>query len=280
MAEHGVKVLFLGDVCGQPGNRALFIGLKALHDTYKPHFCVVNVENNGPRGVGVDEESLSRLFALGVDAMTTGNHVWDIPGDHAFLGSSNQGNEHEVQHKPVLRPLNFHKDLPGKGAAIIASSGADSTLKLGVVNALGVQFMKPVTPPFDMVQSAVADLKKVTPLVIVDFHAESTHEKEALAWHLDGTASAVLGTHTHVQTMDNRILPKGCGYITDVGMTGSLAGVIGFHADTAVRRQVTQLPLQISIEEGKSVIQGVCLTLDPTTGHTLAIERVYHAVGV
>ncbi len=274
MSNHEVKVLFLGDVCGQPGNRALFMGLQELQKTHKPDFCVVNIENNGPRGVGVDQDSLSRLFALGIDAMTTGNHVWDIPGNHEFLN--------DLSTQPVLRPINYHKTLPGKGSTIITSKNTSSgkPLRLGIINALGVHSMRPLTPPFELVRNTAKELQKETPLILVDFHAESTEEKEAMAWYLDGEVSAVLGTHTHVQTMDNRILPKGCGYITDVGMTGSLSGVIGFEAESAVQRQISQLPLQISVDHGSSSIQGVCVTLNETTGETLHIERINHFVGV
>ncbi len=261
MSSSVVKVLFLGDVCGQSGNRALFLGLKSLRQEVNADFCLVNIENNAPRGIGVDESSLDRLFALGIDAMTSGNHVWDIPGSYDYL----------TRGKPVLRPINYHKSLPGSGTAIIRHGD----IALGVINAQGVYSMRPIQPPLEEVKRAVGELQKETPLIVVDFHAESAEEKEALAWYLDGTVSAVVGTHTHVQTMDERVLPKGCGYITDIGMTGSIDGVIGFEKDEALRRQVTQLPLQLTVSEGATALQGVVLTIDRTTGNTLHIERVF-----
>lgn len=262
------------------------MGMQTLLKKYNPDFCIANVENNGPKGVGVDESSLSRLFTLGIDGMTSGNHVWDIPGNHEFLHGE----------YPILRPINYHNNLPGKGYTLITAKdsapavkrrekdspadGVQKPLRLGVVNALGVQFMRPLTPPFEMVEQAVQKLKKETPLVIVDFHAESTEEKEALAFYLDGKVSALVGTHTHVQTMDNRLLPKGSGYISDLGMTGALSGVIGFQSKAAVKRQLTQLPLQMSVHEGDSVIQGVLLSLNQESGACSAIERIHHPVGV
>ncbi len=260
MSASVVKVLFLGDVCGQSGNRALFLGLQSLRKEVGADFCLVNIENNAARGIGIDESSLDRLFALGIDGMTSGNHVWDIPGSYDYL----------TQGKPVLRPINYHKSLPGSGSTIIRSGD----ISLGVINAQGVYSMRPIQPPLEEVKRAVAEIRKETPLIVVDFHAESSEEKEALAYFLDGTVSAVVGTHTHVQTMDERVLPKGCGYITDLGMTGSIDGVIGFDQEEAVRRQVTQLPLQLTVSEGATALQGVVLTIDCTTGKTLLIERV------
>ena len=251
--------LMLGDVIGHPGCRALFSGLNQLIREYRADFVVVNGEN-AAGGLGITKEIARHFFGQGVDVITSGNHIWQ------------QDNVEELfeEHKQMLRPANYPPNVPGRGSVVVEKGG----VKVAVVNLQGRYQLPPIDCPFRGGKALVEKLRKETPVILVDFHAELPQEKEALAFHLDGRVSAVVGTHTHVQTADEQILPQGSAYITDLGMCGSATGVIGSDPAISIRRQLTQLPLKNEIFDGPTFLQGVLCKIDPITGKTLSIERV------
>ena len=263
--DRNLVALLLGDVCGQPGCRALFIGLPQLIKRTRADIVVVNGENASD-GFGITEELARTFFSLGVQVITSGNHIWQRDEIIQFM---------EKDHR-VLRPANYPAEAPGTGSMVLDISGK----KVAVVNLQGRQAMNPIDCPFHVGASLIDKLRKQTPVIIVDFHAESSEEKEALALYLDGKVSVVVGTHTHVQTDDEKILPKGTGYITDLGMSGPLDSVIGSSPDISVNRQMTQIPIRNKIAETPAFLQGVICTIDPQTGKTVSIKRISEQFGV
>lgn len=256
-----VKALMIGDVIGQPGLKALFAGLGPLVRSSGACVVVANGENS-QGGFGIGKEEIDRLFAMGVHAITTGNHVWERPGSAELLDSTPH----------LLRPANYPPGVPGKGWTLLESGGAT----WAVLNLQGREGMSPIDCPFRSADAALAAIVAEAPgaIVLVDFHAESVEEKEALGFYLDGRVAAVAGTHTHVQTADERILPKGTGYITDIGMSGPVDSVIGVKAEICVRRGLTQMPIKMESAEGDASICGALFTIDTESGRCLAVERV------
>ena len=255
-----ISVLVLGDVVGQPGCRALFFKLPGLIKKYKSDLVIVNGENASD-GFGILPEEAEKFFARGVDVITTGNHIWQKREIYPLM---------EKDNTKIIRPLNYPPGVPGKGDVIVNVKGTDVV----VLNLLGrVRMGMPVDCPFRKSQEFLKKVKK-NKIVIIDFHAEDTLEKEALAWYLDGKVSAVVGTHTHIQTADERILLKGTSYITDIGMTGPDDSVIGTKSEISIRRSLTQLPLKMEVAENEATIKGVLLQIDCETGKSLSIERV------
>jgi metallophosphoesterase (TIGR00282 family) len=265
MQDNKFKVLLLGDVCGQAGCRALFFNLKNLIKKKKADLVIINGENSA-EGFGIVPKTLEQLMQSGGDVITTGNHVWQKPDGVELLKETPN----------LLRPANYPEDAPGHGFFIIEKSG----VKAAVINLEGRESMSNLDCPFRSAAEIIKKIKKDKSInvIIIDFHAESTTEKEALALYLDGQVSLVAGTHTHVQTADEKILPKGTGYITDVGMTGSEDSVIGSEKNTALQRFLTQIPLKMEVADTSLMINGVFAEIDPETGKTISIERIFERV--
>jgi 2',3'-cyclic-nucleotide 2'-phosphodiesterase len=256
-----VKALMIGDVIGQPGLKALFAGLGPLIRSTGADIVIANGEN-AQGGFGIGKEEADRLFSIGVQVITTGNHVWERPGSLELLAATPR----------LLRPANYPPGAPGIGWTLLESGG----VAWAVLNLQGREGMSPIDCPFRSADSALAAIEAQSPgaLVLVDFHAESVEEKEALAFYLDGRVAAVAGTHTHVQTADERILPKGSGYITDIGMSGPVESVIGVKVDICVRRGLTQMPIKMESAEGDASISGALFSIDRETRRCVSIERI------
>ena len=259
MPSDVIKALFLGDVIGQSGSRALFVHLPTLRKEYGADFVVVNCEN-AEKGFGITPETANRLFATGVDVLTSGNHIWQKRDIIDMLQTDDR----------FLRPANYPGEVPGKGYGVFPCKSG----KFGVVNLQGRVRLSNVSCPFRAGRDILKEIRKETNCILIDFHAEDPEEKEALAWYLDGKMSLLVGTHTHVQTADERILPKGSAYITDAGMVGPKNSVIGFDPETAIRRSLTQMPLKMLVSEEPAVIEGVFVEIDSESGRALSIERV------
>jgi metallophosphoesterase (TIGR00282 family) len=255
-----MNLLFVADVVGRPGRRAVEELLPRLREELEVDFCVVNGENAAD-GVGITPRLADLLLAAGADAITLGNHTWRRREIAPYLSVSGR----------VLRPANLAAAAPGRGLVVLPA--ANGTL-VGVVNMLGSLFLEPARSMWELVDQAVDEALSETPLVVVDVHAEATSEKIALARWLDGRATAVIGTHTHVQTADARILPRGTAAITDAGMTGPHDSVIGVEAALAIRRMQTGMPVRFEVAEADVRLEGVLVTCDPETGRATAIEPV------
>jgi len=255
-----MRILFIGDIVGKGGRQAVAALVPALRAELGCAFCVANAEN-AAGGSGVTRRCLSELGTSGVDVFTTGDHVWD---QREFVD--------EIDHIPnVLRPANVSPAQPGKGHACFAA--ADGT-PVGVLCLLGRTFMNGHTDcPFQAADRLVAELRTVTPVVVVDFHAEATSEKIALARYLDGRVSAVLGTHTHVPTADERLLPGGTALQCDVGMVGSRESVLGRDIEPVLKRFATGMPSRFTVADHHIRLHATVLTVDPQ-GRATAIERV------
>jgi metallophosphoesterase (TIGR00282 family) len=261
MGNHMVKALMIGDVIGNPGMKALFAGLGPLVRATQAAIVIVNGEN-AQGGFGIGKEEADKLFSIGVHVVTSGNHVWERPGSAELLASTPR----------LLRPANYPPGVPGSGLALIEAGG----VAWAVMNLQGRESMSPIDCPFRRADELLERIASERPdsLVIVDFHAESAEEKEALAFYLDGRVSAVAGTHTHVQTADERLLPAGTGYITDLGMTGPDDSVIGVKADICIRRGLTQMPIKMESAEGPASISGVLFSIDAESRRCLAVKRI------
>jgi 2',3'-cyclic-nucleotide 2'-phosphodiesterase len=274
-----LTALVLGDVVGAPGCRALFIGLPELARRLGADLVIANGENAAD-GFGLTPEIADRMFKAGVHVITSGNHIWQRREIWPVLATSDT----------VLRPENYPKPergAPGKGAELPAVPGKGHCIvtvrevPVLVVNLEGRVNLSPLRDPFQVGRSLLRQMRGRARVSIVDFHAEAVEEKEALALWLDGEASAVVGTHTHVQTADERILPGGTAYITDIGMTGPSGSVIGMRRETAIARSLTQMPLKLEVDNSSPAeIQGVLLELDPASGKAVRIERVRQASAV
>jgi hypothetical protein len=256
-----VRALMIGDVIGEPGLKALFAGLGELVRRLKVDIVVANGEN-AAAGFGITEEECKRLLALGVHVITSGNHVWEKKGAAELLDAQPR----------LLRPANYPEGAPGRGLTLVETNGAT----FAVLNLQGREGLYPIDCPFRRADKALAEIVEKAPgaLVLVDVHAESNEEKEALGLYLDGRVSALAGTHTHVQTADERVLPKGTGYITDLGMTGPDDSVIGVKGEICLKRSLTQMPIKMETAEGSASIHGALFTIDAATGTCLSVERV------
>ncbi len=259
-----IRVLCLGDLVGRPGRRVVRECLPAVRDAHRIDFVIVNVEN-ATNGAGVREKEVSELLNCGVDCMTSGDHVLDYPEVNEYL-----------QTEPrLLRPANY--DLPGNGAAVYALG----SLKVGVVNVAGQVFMKeqvPTANPFLAAAEQVDRLRSETPIVLVDLHGEATSEKIAMGWHLDGRASAVFGTHTHVQTADARVLPGGTGYLTDLGMTGPHDGVIGRDKQAVLQRFTGQDKPWMRVARQDIRMTGAIFSISAGDGRCTGVELFSHTL--
>ena len=255
-----MRILFVADVVGRPGREALEQRLVSLRNELDVAFCVVNAENVA-EGHGITPKLAERLLAAGADALTLGNHTWRRPEIAPYLGSSDR----------VVRPANLAAGAPGRGLAVVTSPAGG---RLAVVNLLGSLYLEPMRSMWELVDDLVVEARASTPVVLVDVHAEATSEKVALARWLDGKVTAVIGTHTHVQTADARIQRGGTAALTDAGMTGPHDSVIGVKAELATERMRTGLPVRFEVAEGGVRIEGALVTCDPATGRATAIEPV------
>lgn len=232
-----------------------------LREQHKIHACIANGEN-AAGGFGLTAQTAEDMFASGVDFITSGNHIFDKRDFGEYLESSNR----------VIRPANYPPAVPGRGAATFAVDG----VTIGVLNLMGRTFMPPVDDPFRCADACVAELRERTPIVLVDLHAEATSEKVALGRYLDGRVSCVYGTHTHVQTADEQILPGGTAYISDLGMTGPTEGVIGMEAGAVLDRFLTGLSERFSVQKtGLKQLCGAVVTVDPSSGRANEIKRIF-----
>ncbi|MDR3281180.1 MAG: TIGR00282 family metallophosphoesterase [Synergistaceae bacterium] len=253
-----MRILFIGDICGRPGRSALKELLPEMRrNDGSFDFVVVNCEN-AAAGFGMTERLMDELFALGIDAMTSGNHIWDKKEFVPVLD----------REPRVLRPANYPPGAPGSGYCVIERNGR----KLGILNLQGRAFMSPIDCPFRVADAILSDAKEIA--IMVDFHAEATAEKVALGRYLDGRVSLFVGTHTHVQTADESILTGGTAYITDVGMTGGHGGIIGNSYDSVLPKFLLGVPTKFEIEDTDPKVEGVIADVDDETGRALAIRRV------
>ena len=255
MANRNFTTLLLGDVYGDPGCRVLSLKLQTLMKKYRSDFVIVNGEN-AFKGFGISPEQVDMLFGIGVDVITSGNHIWHQEEVLPYLDS-----------KPcLLRPANYGNLVQGHGYAV-----KDGVC---VINLQGRVNMMPIEDPFKWALDILKRLDGKIKTIFVDFHAESSEEKEAMGLFLDGKVTGVVGTHIHVQTLDEKILPQGTAYITDLGMCGPKGSVIGSDPEIALKRQLTQMPLKAQVLETVAQICGVCIQSDPETGKALSIERI------
>ncbi len=255
-----MRILFIGDIVGKPGRRAIEEGLGRVISENGIEFTIANGEN-AAGGMGITPAISLEMLGQGVDVLTSGNHIWAKKEILPFLESE----------KRILRPANYPDRVPGRGTGVFQAANGK---KVGVLNLEGRVFMKSLECPFRVGEKEVRRLKEETEIVIVDFHAEATSEKMAMGWFLNGRASAVLGTHTHVQTSDERILSGGTAYITDAGMTGPMDSVIGIRKEVALDRFLTQIPWKFDVGTDEVVLQGVVLDIDEETGRSLHIQRI------
>ncbi|HEX2388321.1 MAG TPA: TIGR00282 family metallophosphoesterase [Solirubrobacterales bacterium] len=259
-----MRILFIGDIVGGPGRRGLAKLLPALRGELEPDLVIANGEN-AAGGVGITERTANEIFATGVDLITTGNHVYRHRDAYEFIDRCER----------LVRPANYPKGNPGRGAAIVEAAGA----RVGVLNLSGELQLTVARSPFPAAEAELAELKRRgAELVLVDFHAEVTSEKVAMGWHLDGRVAAVVGTHTHVPTADARVLPGGTAFVSDVGMTGARDSILGVEVEDALGRFVTQMPARFRTAEDNVWVNAVVIDAEPG-GSATAIEQILRPAG-
>jgi 2',3'-cyclic-nucleotide 2'-phosphodiesterase len=254
-----VNILMVGDVFGDSGRTAVGKLLPRLRQEHAIDFCVVNVENSAG-GFGVTPAMAKQVLEQGADVLTSGNHIWDKKEIVEYITKENL----------LLRPANFPVGTPGVGHVTVKAGPH----RVAVLNLMGRVFMHPIDCPFRKADEIVPELRKDTPIVLVDMHAEATSESVAMGWYLDGRVSAVVGTHRHVQTADERVLPGGTAYITDLGMTGPTDGVIGVDREVILQRFLSQMPARFEPAKGPAALHGVVIVVDPETGRASDIRRL------
>jgi metallophosphoesterase (TIGR00282 family) len=254
-----MNVLMVGDVFGDSGRTAVGKLLPKLRQEHAIDVCVVNVENSAG-GFGVTPAMAKQVLEQGADVLTSGNHIWDKKEIVEYITKENL----------LLRPANFPVGTPGVGYVTVKAGPH----RVAVLNLMGRVFMHPIDCPFRKADEIVPELRKETPIVLVDMHAEATSESVAMGWYLDGRVSAVVGTHRHVQTADERVLPGGTAYITDLGMTGPTDGVIGVDREIILQRFLTQMPVRFEAAKGPAALHGVVIVVDPETGRASDIRRL------
>ncbi|MCK4910319.1 MAG: TIGR00282 family metallophosphoesterase [Thermodesulfovibrionales bacterium] len=255
-----MKVLFVGDIVGKPGRMALKALLPGITDSHGVELVIVNGENSAA-GFGITKKVGNELFAIGVHVVTSGNHIWDKKEALEYLDSEQK----------VIRPLNYPPGVPGFGSVVHESA---SGAKVAVINLAGRVFMPPLDCPFRKLEAELDRLGDSVDMVIVDFHAEATSEKVAMGQYFDGKVSAMLGTHTHVQTADECVLPGGTAYITDVGMSGPVNSVIGVDSKRIFERFLTHVPVRFEVAHGPSMLCAVVVDIDEKTARARSIERI------
>jgi hypothetical protein len=255
-----MRLLFIGDIVGRPGRELVRRGLGYLVEEHRADLVVANAEN-AAAGFGITREIGDQLLEWGVDVMTSGNHIWDKKEAVDYIGAEPR----------LLRPANYPAGVPGNGSYLARTRDGRS---VGVINVMGRVFMHQIDDPFAVVEREIDALRARARVLFVDFHAEATSEKIAMGWHLDGRVAAVVGTHTHVQTADERVLPQGTAYITDVGMTGPHDSVIGVERSAILQRFLTALPQRFETASENPRLHAVVIAADETTGRARSIERV------
>jgi hypothetical protein len=258
-----MNILFIGDIVGSPGREAVKKLLPELQKEYHLDFVIANAEN-AAGGSGITPKVAEELFETGINVLTSGDHIWKKREIFEIID----------QEERILRPLNFPAGVAGRGFGLFKTK---SGLKIGVVNVNGRVFMEALECPFKTAKAAIEELSKETKIIIVDIHAEATSEKVALGWYLDGKVCAILGTHTHIQTADERILPGGSAYITDVGMTGPLDSVIGRRIEDVLERFITGVPTRFEVAKENIQLQGAILDIDDM-GKARSILRIQRKV--
>jgi len=255
-----MKILFIGDVVGSPGRDTLTNYLPRLKEKLRPQLTIVNGEN-AAAGRGITEKIYKQFLDLGAQAVTLGNHTWDKKEILDFIDDAPY----------LIRPANFPENNPGKGITYVKIND----LEIAIINLQGRIFLDPHDNPFKKADALINEAKQRTNIIFIDFHAEATSEKQAFGWYVDGRVSAVVGTHTHIQTADERILPQGTAYISDVGMTGSYDGIIGFKKEAIIKRFTTNMPTRFEVEEeGRNQLSGCLITIDQLTGKATEMKRI------
>jgi metallophosphoesterase (TIGR00282 family) len=257
--DKDLTVLVIGDIIGQPGMRAITSMLPNLKREYNPDLIVINGENAAD-GFGITPELAKTLYSAGADIISTGNHVWQQREVLPYM----------KENPTLLRPANYPPGAPGTGAVIVEKHG----IRFAVLNLQGRVRMWPIDCPFRKAKDLIRKMEGKVDVVVVDMHAEASEEKEALAYELDGKITALVGTHTHIQTADERILPGGTAYITDLGATGPRHSIIGFDPETGIRRSITQLPLKSEVAQTTAIVNGVVLRIDRKTFKSTSITRL------
>jgi metallophosphoesterase (TIGR00282 family) len=250
-----MNILAIGDIIGKPGRQVVHRYLRAIRQQHKVEIVIANAEN-AAGGFGLTPDTARELLGDGIDVLTSGNHIFAQKEIIPYLDAD----------IPILRPLNYPSGVPGRGYCLCG--------KALIVNLIGRTFMQSYDCPFRTMDKLLAELADRPPVIIVDFHAEATSEKVAFGRYLDGRVSAVLGTHTHVGTIDAQIMPGGTAYVTDIGMTGPTNSVIGDDADAVIQRFLTQMPHHLSVGKGKPVMNAVMVEVDEDSGKATAIKRI------
>lgn len=255
-----MKILFIGDIVGSPGREMVSEYLPKLKEKYRPQLTIVNGEN-AAAGKGITEKIYKQFLSLGVQAITMGNHTWNKKEIIDFIDDAPY----------LIRPANFPEGNPGKGIAYLKINNNE----VAIINLQGRTFLDAHDDPFRKADELISEARKRTNLIFIDFHAEATSEKQAFAWYVDGRVSAVVGTHTHTQTADERILPNGTAFITDVGMTGPYDSILGVEKEAVIKRFLTNMPVRFEVDtNGRKQLNGCLITIDKLAGKATKIERI------
>jgi metallophosphoesterase (TIGR00282 family) len=255
-----MKILFIGDIIGKPGRQAVKSLLPNLVTMYKIDLVVANGENSAG-GFGITEKTAAEIFNYGIHVITTGNHVWDKKDAIPYIAKESR----------ILRPLNYPVGVPGAGSVTLTLPTKET---VAIMNVSGRVFMNTLECPFKTAKAEAERLRQQTNIILIDLHAEATSEKTAFGYYMDGLVSAVIGTHTHVQTADEKILPNGTAYITDAGMTGPYLSIIGIEKDQIIDKFLTHMPRKYDVAGGKTLLSGVILEIDGKSGKATAIQRI------
>ncbi|HKE88359.1 MAG TPA: TIGR00282 family metallophosphoesterase [Vicinamibacterales bacterium] len=258
-----MNILFIGDIVGRPGREAVRKGLRGIVERHHVDFVIANAEN-AAAGFGITKDIGDTLLEMGIDVMTSGNHIWDKKEALDYIAAEPR----------LLRPANYPVGVPGRGSTVALSGDGRA---VGVVNIMGRVFMTSIDDPFAVVLREIDAIRHKTRVIIVDFHAEATSEKIAMGWHLDGKVTLVVGTHTHVQTADERILPQGTAYLTDAGMTGPHDSIIGMEREPSLSRFLTGLPIKFEPATGNPRLNGIVVTADEKTGRATGVTRISYS---
>jgi len=259
---NSIRILFIGDICGHPGRRIVKELLPGLREEYSPELILANVEN-AAGGFGITPPLVEELLDLGIAVLTSGNHIWDKKEIFPYLADHADGR--------LLRPANYPGDAPGHGVYLGKTRAG---LAYAVLNLQGRVFMPAIDCPFRTADALLEEIPAEVKIRIVDMHAEATSEKRAMGWYLDGRATAVVGTHTHIPTADETVQPEGTAYITDLGMTGPYDSVIGITKRPVIQKFLNQIPARFEVAKGDVRLSAVLIEADPETGRALAIQRI------